>query len=118
MEIPLISPILRLIRNGITDILLKEPVFEYNPEKSKRNTEKHGVDFEEAQELWKVRHVVFPARHVGGEARYIMVGRIRGQIHVVIFSRRGRAIRLISCHRASSRWEREYREAFHEKKED
>ena len=26
--------------------------FEYDPNKSKSNKEKHGIDFDEAQELW------------------------------------------------------------------
>ena len=94
------------------------PVFEYDPNKSQSNREKHGLDFVEAQELWEVHHVVFVGRNVGGESRQIIVGELRGRMHVAIFTCRGTVVRLISCHKADSRWVREFEEANGEKKED
>ncbi len=43
--------------------------FEYDRSKSERNLEKHGVDFEEAQELWSDPYMVRFAVEYGGERR-------------------------------------------------
>src|SRR5262245_15914007 len=64
---------MRLYKKGITVILTMKPIFEYDPEKNKRNKEKHGVDLLEAQALWDVSHVVVHAKTVGGEARYAIL---------------------------------------------
>jgi uncharacterized DUF497 family protein len=74
--------------------------FEYDPNKSRRNLEKHGIDFEEAQALWDDPDLLeIPARTVD-EPRFLVVGRI-GLRHwsAVITYREGR-IRLISVRRA------------------
>jgi uncharacterized DUF497 family protein len=84
------------------------PLFEYDPEKSKKNKERHGIDFEEAQLLWIVPHVVFPAQPFHGEERHINVGELSERVYMAVFTFRGPRIRLISCHRADERWMREY----------
>ncbi len=74
--------------------------FEYDPNKSRRNLEKHGIDFEKAQALWDDPGLLeIPARTVD-EPRFLVVGRI-GLRHwsAVITYREGR-IRLISVRRA------------------
>ena len=43
--------------------------FEYDRSKSERNLEKHGVDFEEAQELWSDPYMVRFTVEYGGERR-------------------------------------------------
>ena len=52
--------------------------FEYDPRKSAENKRKHGIDFEEAQELWADFGLVeIPARTVD-EPRWLLVGKIDG----------------------------------------
>lgn len=50
--------------------------FEYDGEKSAANKPKHGIDFEEARELWAdPARVEIPAR-VTDEPRWLVIGRI------------------------------------------
>ena len=79
--------------------------FEYDPKKSASNLWRHGIDFVDAQELWDVAHVVIPSERLAGELRYALVGKLEDRLYVVIYTIRGSRIRLISCHRASGRWE-------------
>jgi uncharacterized DUF497 family protein len=82
--------------------------FEYDPVKSELNRQRHGIDFGKAQQLWGSNYFVFPAADVAAEQRYIALGEIAGKIFLAVFTQRGEAIRIITCHRASSRWERVY----------
>jgi uncharacterized DUF497 family protein len=90
-------------------------LFEYDPLKSERNRECHGIDFEQAQALWKVPHLFYPTRPVYGEERIVILGKLTGHVYIAIFTLRGSAIRLISCHRADKRWVREYERGRYEK---
>jgi uncharacterized DUF497 family protein len=49
--------------------------FEFDPRKSETNKGKHGIDFVEAQALWKSKHVLLGARDAQ-EKRYLVIGRI------------------------------------------
>jgi uncharacterized DUF497 family protein len=73
---------------------------EYDPNKSVENKRKHGIDFEEAQELWADYGLVeIPARTTD-EPRWLLVGKI-GQKHwSAVITRRGENIRLISVRRS------------------
>jgi len=82
--------------------------FEFDRKKSLINKERHGVDLVWAQGLWEETHVTIPAKKVAGEARYLILAKLRGKCFAAIFTKRGEAIRLISCHRADSRLEKIY----------
>ena len=82
--------------------------FEFDPDKSRLNKDRHGVDLEWAQGLWAVAHVIIPARDVIGESRFLILAEMAGRCFVAVFTRRGEAIRMISCHRADRRLERIY----------
>ena len=82
--------------------------FEYDAQKSRSNKERHGVDFETTQELWETTHIVIPARNVKGENRFLILGQLRRKTYAAVFTQRGEAIRIISCHRADRRLERIY----------
>jgi len=84
--------------------------FEFDPAKSASNKIKHGLDFTEAQALWKGDRVRVAASIVGGEARYAVIGKINGRHQTVIVTYRGDACRIISA-RASSKKETEIYEA-------
>jgi len=74
--------------------------FEYDPDKSADNKRKHGIDFEEAQQLWAdARLVEVPARTTD-EPRWLLIGRIDEKHWSAIITRRGDSIRLISVRRS------------------
>lgn len=82
--------------------------FEFDAAKSRRNKQRHGVDLSWAQRLWDETHVIVPAKNVSGEARSLILAKHRGKCFAAVFTKRGEAIRLISCHRADSRLEKLY----------
>ena len=47
--------------------------FEFDPQKSESNKAKHGIDFIEAQALWRSKHVLFGAKDAL-EKRYMVIG--------------------------------------------
>ncbi len=72
-------------------------IFEYDHKKSQINKLKHGLDFDEVQDLWDDdRRLIIPA-NFRGEARFAAIG---GAVWTAIFTMRGEAVRLISCRRA------------------
>ena len=74
--------------------------FEYDPEKSRRNQEKHGIDFEQAQALWDDPLAIeIPAR-TQDEPRFLVIGRIEGKHWSAVVTYRDGRIRLISVRRA------------------
>ena len=74
--------------------------FEYDPEKSRKNAEKHGIDFAAGQALWEDSGLlVLPSRYPE-ESRYLAIGQI-GDLHwTAIFTERGKRVRLISLRRS------------------
>lgn len=75
--------------------------FEFDPAKGASNKIKHGLDFVEAQALWRGNRVRVAATTVGGEAREAVIGKINGVIHTVIVTYRGDVCRIISARPSS-----------------
>jgi uncharacterized DUF497 family protein len=74
--------------------------FEYDEEKSRRNKEKHGIDFVEAQRLWgDVERVEIPAK-TDDEARSIVIGRIDQRYWSAVVTHRSDKTRIISVRRS------------------
>ncbi len=74
--------------------------FEYDPEKSAENKRKHGVDFEEVQELWSDPELLeIPAR-VTEEPRWVVIGKMNEKHWSAVITRRGDNIRIISVRRS------------------
>lgn len=90
--------------------MLKEIHFDYDPEKSRKNLEKHAIDFEEAKELWTNTHIIIPAKNIEDEVRFAILGKIRKRTCMAIYTEREGRIRIISCHRAGKKWEKIYNE--------
>ncbi len=74
--------------------------FEFDPAKSKANKEKHGIDFEECQQLWEGEKCVEGPGKIRGEKRYVVVGRIGRQLWTAVITYRHENIRIISVRRA------------------
>jgi len=74
--------------------------FEYDINKSLSNKKKHGIDFEEIQELWKDEKMVEILTPFEDEKRYLNIGKIKGKFYSVITTIRGDRIRIISARRS------------------
>ncbi len=74
--------------------------FEFDPEKSKLNKEKHGIDFFEAQALWEDEYLIeIPAKTIG-ENRFIVIGTILSKCWSGVVTYRNDTIRIISVRRS------------------
>ena len=74
--------------------------FEFDPHKSQSNQQKHSIDFTEAQQLWiDVDRVEIPAR-TEDEARFLVIGKIKGKHWSAVITYREERVRIISVRRA------------------
>lgn len=74
--------------------------FEYDPDKSRHNLRKHGIDFETAQHLWDDPDLLeIPARTVD-EPRFLVIARIGEKHWSAVVTYRENRIRLISVRRS------------------
>lgn len=82
--------------------------FEWDETKSEGNLAKHGLDFDEAKEVFYDQFILRRSDR-NYEERWIAVGESHGRIVSVIFTRRGDNIRIISARHPRADEEREYR---------
>jgi uncharacterized DUF497 family protein len=75
--------------------------FEFDPRKSESNKTKHGIDFVEAQALWKSKHVLLGAKDAL-EKRYLVIGKIGDDYWPSIITYRGGTIRIISVRKSTA----------------
>ncbi|MCL1464091.1 MULTISPECIES: BrnT family toxin [Argonema] len=84
--------------------------FEWNEGKNAQNLRKHGISFEEAQEIFD--GIVFTAideRFDYGEIREISIGAIQGVVIVtVVHTERNGVIRIISARKATPQERKTY----------
>jgi uncharacterized DUF497 family protein len=84
--------------------------FEFDPAKSAGNKAKHGIDFVEAQELWRdPERLEIPARSLD-EPRLQVVGQIGDTVWSAFVTPRDTRIRIISVRRARDDEEAAYLE--------
>ena len=70
--------------------------FEFDPAKSEANLLKHGIDFTEAQTLWRdTRRIEVPARTTD-EPRWMVIGQIGGRVWSAVVTYRDEYVRIIS----------------------
>jgi uncharacterized DUF497 family protein len=80
--------------------------FEWDERKRRSNIVKHGVDFDDVEEIFADPHgcdAISKGEH--DEPRYVRIGALRGFIVTVVYTRRGDSLRIISA-RIASRQER------------
>jgi len=80
--------------------------FEFDARKSENNKAKHGINFVEAQALWKSKQVLLGAKDVL-EKRYLVIGAIGDDRWSAIITYpgaryRGARIRIISVRRSTA----------------
>ncbi|MGA2357981.1 MAG: BrnT family toxin [Terriglobales bacterium] len=87
--------------------------FEWDENKNRQNIRKHGVDFVDAEEMFRGILLFSPdVREDYGENRWVGIGTIRGRTAVVVFTERGPAtIRIISLRKATRRENEHYKKA-------
>lgn len=74
--------------------------FDFDPQKSASNREKHGIDFIEAQALWDDPNLIeIPAR-VTDELRFLVIGRIAETHWSGVITYRDDLVRIISVRRS------------------
>jgi hypothetical protein len=74
---------------------------EYDPEKDRRNREKHGVGLDSATLIFATPSVKWISlREWHGEIRYIAVGLLDGMEFTCVFAMRSQIARIISVRRA------------------
>jgi uncharacterized DUF497 family protein len=94
-----------------TDFELLAPAgFEWDDDKSRANLAKHGIDFEEASDIFYGPIVVHQSDR-NNEERWIAIGSLEDRLITVVFTRRADFLRIISARRARKNEEREYRNA-------
>jgi uncharacterized DUF497 family protein len=87
-------------------------MFEWDDAKSRRNFDKHGVEFEIARHIFDGPVLSFlDGRNDYGEARRVSIGRVGDAVLVVVHTERGEATRLISARRANRKERRLYEQA-------
>ena len=74
--------------------------FEFDPKKSHKNKEKHGIDFYEAQALWEDPDMVEIPAKTTDESRFTVIGTIAGNHWSGVITYRGGAARIISVRRS------------------
>ncbi len=84
--------------------------FEWDENKNKSNQEKHGIDFNDAKDVFKDENskVSPDSRKDYGENRWKIIGKIYGSIISVIYTMRDKAVRIISARKASRNERDEY----------
>jgi uncharacterized DUF497 family protein len=85
---------------------------EFDPAKDESNFDKHGLSLAEAVHFeWETAVVREDTRKQYAEQRFEATGYIGDRLHVLIYCRRGNAVRAISLRRANSREVKRYAEA-------
>ena len=78
--------------------------FEWDPGKRAANILKHGLDFEDACEIFENRHAVkIDKRRNYGEVRYQCIGVLNNRIVVLVYTIRGNVCRIISLRKANEK---------------
>ena len=90
---------------------VRADAFEWDENKRRSNVVKHGIDFDDAKDVfYDPAACTFPSLHTASERRLVTVGLMRGFLVAVISTHRGSAIRIISA-RPARRNERQRYEA-------
>lgn len=84
--------------------------FNWDPNKSESNKIKHGIDFNQAKEVFRdEKAIVDEGKTVKGEKRWITIGKIMKLFIVtVVFTIRDTTIRVISARQAQKKEIKEY----------
>ena len=85
-------------------------IFEYDQIKSVANEAKHGINFEQAQEIWNDPGAIKIEGSIQSEKRDLAIGKIGDKFWTVVWTLRGQNIRIISVRRARRKEIKSYEE--------
>ncbi len=74
--------------------------FEFDPQKSADNAEKHGIDFVQAQRMWADMDAITLPSNYPAEPRQILIAMLDEKLWAAVFTLRGDNVRIISVRRA------------------
>ena len=74
--------------------------FEFDPNKSDANKQKHGIDFVEAQTLWLDEYLLELDVTATTEPRCVVIGKINDTSWTAVITYRDKNVRLISVRRS------------------
>ena len=80
---------------------------EWHEEKAASNRRKHGIDFDEAIEIFYGTSLLRRSNR-NTEERWVAIGETEGRVVTVVFTWRGDALRIISARRARNNEKRAY----------
>jgi uncharacterized DUF497 family protein len=92
----------------ITELVLR--TFEWDDQKNELNRVKHGIDFDDAIEIF-YGPIILRRSDRNNEERWIAIGKSHDRVLTVIFTRRKQTIRIISARHPRQDEERAYRNA-------
>ena len=85
---------------------------EYDTAKNEWNIRERGLSFDGVAEVnFETALIEIDDRRDYGEARMTAIGKLNGVLHVLIFTMRGEALRVISFRKANEREVRRYEQA-------
>ena len=84
--------------------------FEFDQAKSEASRLKHGIDFVQAQELWKDLYALQIQAMSDTEPRFALIASMQGKVWSVFFTERNSKIRIISARRSRTNEEDLYHE--------
>ena len=74
--------------------------FEWDLEKDAKNSNKHGIEFSKATDLWNDSKLIILPSKYPNESRFLAIGKIGSMFWTAIFVERENVVRLISVRRA------------------
>jgi uncharacterized protein len=86
-------------------------LFEWDPDKARRNSEIHGISFDEASTAFKdtLSLTIHDPLHSDEEERFILIGNsVRNHLLVIVHTERGENIRIISARKANKKEREQY----------
>jgi uncharacterized DUF497 family protein len=97
----------------MADEKITEPVlrtFDWDEQKNELNRVKHGIDFDDAIEIF-YGPIILRRSDRNDEERWLAIGSLEDRLIAVAFTLRADIVRIISARRARKNEEREYRNA-------
>jgi uncharacterized protein len=86
-------------------------IYEWDKAKNRSDFAKHGLDFEDAEQVLTGPCVRFEdSRFNYGEERLITLGLLAGRVVIIAHAQRGEATRIISMRKANRREQKIYQE--------
>ena len=74
--------------------------FEWDENQERKNIEKHGIDFDQAKNIWNGPILEVAGSDRSGEERVVAIGTQEHICYAGVYTRRGEKLRIISARRA------------------